>query len=369
MSESQENLKFVTITLSEKQIDFEHARVSEKNNKEYVRIMGPDGGVFFYPKDSLKKKENEDKYYFSRPVGTEITLIFSERVEGVAEDAPNSEKWKNTEQVVKIEDLHEMYADAKQAFKEEKQAERENSPFAYVSIPTEWGKAFLGNDGKAYISISFPVRENGESNYYTMVLPAEQFKASERVEGTSYFGLPKHKKDSEEDYMVQLTRSVKNETGEYEKIAIEMKSVEVIEHLKSVQNKIEDIEISVSEKLVHYFEHEGKELASVSVPVFDKAQDIDVFYNITLPSNRVVDAEYEGKKKVSVSPDFEFNAKRSVKDESTGEYSDIVIKMTGKEVESHFKESKSRYRETHQDESEGQSEGAQTPINHHRRGR
>lgn len=342
------NNEYVTIDLSKKQVDYEHAKVNEKNGKEYVRIMGPEGGSFFYPSASLKEnKDNPNRVHFSRPVGTEITLSFSERKPDVPDDAPAEEKYVNTTKVVKIEDLKEMYKQARAAY-------AENTPFVNVTVPTAWGREFEGKAEKEgeeaarkYVSISIPIREEAETNYWDFVLPAESFKASSKEADMSYFGFPRKKMDSDEPYMVTLRRSVKDENGVYSNIEMQMSSADLVDAIKAAKGmQQEKLEIEVSEKLLRKFNsHDGKALVSLSVPIFDENLGMDTFYNIVLPESRVSDGEKEGTKKISVTKDFEFTAKRGVKDESTGAYNDITKQMTGEEIGRAFAESKARFAE------------------------
>ena len=98
-----ENKDYVTIDLSKKQVDYDSARVNEKNGKEYVRVFAPGGGVFFYPLASLKEnKDNENRVHFTRPTGTELTISYSERNPNVPDDAPASEKYTKLQKLSKL---------------------------------------------------------------------------------------------------------------------------------------------------------------------------------------------------------------------------------------------------------------------------
>ena len=230
-------MQFVTIELSRKQVDLENTRTSGTNGKEYARILAPGHGVFFYPADSLKEsKYHENRLYFSRPEGTELQVYYSKRKEGVPDSAPNSEKYERHTETVKIEDLKAAYAAERQAFIDKKNQEREakNAAFVNMTVPTEWGKVFHGNNGKDYVSISIPVPENGDNfKYYSFIIPSERFRESDRQPGNSYFGFPKLKKGSEEEYTIQLKRSEKQEDGSYIDVKKEISSAELKGHVEA----------------------------------------------------------------------------------------------------------------------------------------
>ena len=90
---SEENLKYVTIELSKKQVDTKNLYHSDKTNKDYARVLAPNDGTFFYPIKSIKvKQEDPNRVYFVRPEGTEIEIHYSKRKENVPDTAPNEEK-------------------------------------------------------------------------------------------------------------------------------------------------------------------------------------------------------------------------------------------------------------------------------------
>ena len=77
---SEENLKYVTIELSKKQVDTKNLYHSDKTNKDYARVLAPNDGTFFYPIKSIKvKQEDPNRVYFVRPEGTEIEINYSKR--------------------------------------------------------------------------------------------------------------------------------------------------------------------------------------------------------------------------------------------------------------------------------------------------
>lgn len=374
--EKNNDINYVTINLSKNQIDFEHIHTSGRNGKEYVRIIGPEKGNFFYPKESLKQeKDNPDRYYFVRPADAEITLRFSERREGVPDDAPKEEKYRTGEKVVTVAELKQMYDSAKQAYKEQKAEERENNPFVNITVPNEWLKEFESKkDGTHYVSVRFPVKEEDHVYNYELVIPAYRVKQSDYDEGMSYFGFPKNKKDSEEAYMIQLSRHVKDGDGavapEFVRISKDVTSLALSELISAAK----PMEIEVSEKLIHSIEHDGKDLMSVSVPVMQEEKE--VFYSVVLEADKVRQSQNEGKMIVSVTSFDEYTAKHGVKDESTGKYNNVVIKMTGEVIAQHFRESRERYlEEKHQEENDREmtedhtKEQSEEINNHHKRGR
>lgn len=354
------NMEYVTIDLSKKQVDYESARVNEKNGKEYVRIFAPGGGVFFYPLSSLKEnKDNVNRVHFSRPVGTELTISYSEKNPEVPDTAPASEKYTNTSKVVKIEDLKEMYQEERTAYAERQKEKSENSPFVNVSVPTEWGHEFTRKadenhtEDQSFISISVPIKEGEKSQYYSFVIPAESFKTSTKEEGMSYFGFPRKKMDSEENYMVTLKRGEKQPDGSYKNITREISSEELVAAIKKAKEiRHENLDIEVSEKLIRNFQsNDGKALISVAVPVFDNQQGKDVFYSIVLPESKMADAEKEGKKVISISADATYTAKHGVLDENTNDYVNTEKKMSGTEIKKAFEDSKERFAEQAAEES------------------
>lgn len=237
-------MQFITVELSRKQVDLENTRISKANGKEYARILAPNHGVFFYPIESLKEsKYHENRLYFSRPEGTELQIYYSTRKEGVPDSAPNSEKYDQHMETVKIEDLKAAYAAERQAFIDKKNQEREikNAAFVNMTVPTEWGKVFHGNNGRDYVSISIPIPENGDNyKYYSFIIPAERFRESDRQPGNSYFGFPKFKKDSEEEYTIQLKRSEKQGDGSYVDVKKEISSTELKAHVEAALKSAAD---------------------------------------------------------------------------------------------------------------------------------
>lgn len=369
--DKQENLKFVTIELSKKQVDTEHPYPNSKNGKTYFRVFAPEGGVFFYPAESLKvKKDNKDRVFFTRPEGTELQVQYSKRIAGVLDDAPNEDKYENTTKIIKIEDLKQMYEDERKAY-------AERTGFVNMTVPTEWGDHFVSGD-KRFVSISIPIptQSNPNGEYYSFILPEERFKASSREDGMSYFGFPKKKKDDEnEDYMISLKGNRKQEDGSYQDVFMDLPSLKLKEYVDAARERsnVKDlfVNVDISEKLLRHFESgAGKELIAVSVPVFDQTEKKDFFYEIVVPTERVHNIQNSSNVHLSLFKNgsdgeaYTFNAKRSVKN-AQDQYEDIILKMTSEEVVRNFQESMQRYREAHQGNTADYSLADEMNDNHH----
>lgn len=326
--------EFVTIDLSKKQVDTSHLLHNEKTNKDYARVFAPGGGTYLYPVESIKvRSEDPERVYFSRPVGTEIQVQYGHRIEGVPDDAPNKEKYVNETHIWKIEDLKAAYDEERRQFAEQHQ-------FENMTVPTEWGKKI---PDKPYISISVPI----DKKYYSFIIPEDKFKTSDREAGMSYFGFPKKKKDSEEDYTVTLRTSVKNADGTYSNSEMELSSAKLKEHVDAaVEYAKTFVTCEISERLVRDFQSkEGKELTNVAVPV--QEGDKELFYEIVVPAERVKKTD-DGRRRLSLfktGPDgneYTFHAKRSVSD-GNGGYEEIRKDITSEQVISAFKKSQERF--------------------------
>lgn len=360
MAENTQNVSYVTIELSKKQVDTEHPYFNEKNGKKYLRIYAPGGGIIFYPAESLKvKKDDPDRVYFVRPEGAELQINFSERIDGVPDNAPNEEKYKKYSKTVKIEDLKAMYD-------EEKREYAETHGFYNMSVPTEWGKEFT-SDGKKYVSIAIPIPADGRDVYYSFILPEERFKVSEKEAGMSYFGFPKKKKDSpDEDYMIQMKtreRVSDNPADGYTDKFMDISSSDLKKYVDAAKerNQVKDLFVNatISSKLVRDFtSKEGKKLAGVSVPVYE-TEDQLAYYEIVVPEERIRKLP-DNENKVTLNlfkngPDGEpytFTAKKSVLNPETNDYDSVQVKMTSEEVVKNFEISAARYRENHSNESD-----------------
>ena len=105
-----ENINFVTIDLSRKQVNTENPVHNDKTGKDYARVFAPGNGTFLYPLSSIKvRSDNPERVYFSRPEGTEIQVQYSRRKENVPDSAPNEEKYENFTKTWKIEELKSAY--------------------------------------------------------------------------------------------------------------------------------------------------------------------------------------------------------------------------------------------------------------------
>lgn len=355
MDQKNEKIVYVTIELSRKQVDMEHIHINEKNKKKYLRIFAPGGGILFYPAESIKvKKEDEKRVYFTRPEGTELQVSYSERIPNVPDSAPDSEKYNQFTKTVKIEDLKAMYEEERRVF-------LENTGFYNMTVPTSWGRKFSSN-GREYVSVSIPIRENGSGDvYYSFILPAEKFMESKKEEGMSYFGFPKKKKDEpEKDFMIELRTSVKSQVSdEYEDWSIDVSSMQLKQHVDAALNRklIKDMFVSteVSEKLVRYFEakENKKQLAAIMVPIYETANDEKAtFYEIVVPKERVRASEKDGFVVLSLfknNPDgneYTVSGKKSVLNPITQEYDKVSLEMTSQDVVRYFEISAQIYRET-----------------------
>lgn len=340
--------EFVTIELSRKQVivDKDHPIHNEKTGKDYARVLAPGGGSFLYPIDSLKvNKENPDRMYFQRPVGTEIQVQYSYAKDGVASDAPNSEKYETSTRVWKIEDLKAAYDEKKQQYAEKMSA------FVNMTVPTEWGKEIHSEKGD-FISIAIPIEPN---KYYSFIIPADKFMKSENNEGMSYFGFPKKKKDSDEDFTVTLLHEKKREDGSIEKSELKITSTSLKKYVDDALGyaNIKELFVSteISSKLVRNFKtNDDRELCSIAVPVTEQ-DGKEVFYEIVVPAERVKQLE-DGKCKLSLfknnsnGEEYVFTAKHSVSNDQGG-YDETSIKLTSSEVIGNFERSKEAYAMNH----------------------
>lgn len=362
--------EFVTIELSKKQVDTSRLVHNDKTNKDYARVFAPAGGSYLYPVDSIKvKSDNPERVYFTRPVGTEIQVQYSHRNEGVPDTASNEEKYSRETRTWKIEDLKVAYEEERKAYAEQ------NSSFVNMTVPTNWG-THISNENGNFVSISIPINKV----YYSFVVPEERFKDSEKEKGMSYFGFPKHKKDSDEEYMISLRTSRKNEDGEFETDTMVVSSSELKKYVDEAMNystyKDMFVTTEISEKLVRNFEtKDGKALYSVSVPVRTQAGGEDEFYEIVVPAERVKALD-DGKVRLSLfknGPDgneYVFTGKNSVALPS-GDYDVKELKMTSQDVKKYFDESKERFADSHKNndktlaEDMASNEQVQQPFRRH----
>lgn len=346
--------EFVTIELSKKQVDFSSPYHNEKTGKDYGRVMAPGGGSFLYPLDSIKiKKDDPERVYFSRPVGTEIQVQYSHKRDDAPAGTPNEDLYINSTRIWKIEDLKAAYDDERKEYFEK------NSSFVNMMVPTDWGRVFASEGKGNFVSIAIPI----DNKYYSFVVPEERFKKSERNEGMSYFGFPRKKKDSDEDYRISLKRSIELEDGTYQTIEIMMTSAELKEKVDAAvdYNELKNMFVSteISDKLIrHFSSNEGKALCGISVPIME--QDVngktsEAFYEIIVPAERVKALEHE-KSRLSLFKNgsdgtaYTFTGKKSVKNEK-GEYEKFDLKLTSEEIIKAFESSREIYKNIHETRS------------------
>lgn len=347
-----ENINFVTIDLSRKQVNTENPVHNDKTGKDYARVFAPGNGTFLYPLGSIKvRNDNPERVYFSRPEGTEIQVQYSRRKENVPDSAPNDEKYENFTKTWKIEEL-------KSAYEEERRIYAENHGFVNCTVPTAWGKEFVSGD-KKFVSISVPVsvKDSDKDLWCSFILPEDRFKPSEKNEGMSYFGFPKKKKDTTEDYMVKLRYSV-SENGEYQDKEMEISSLQLKEYLDKAVSRSEakDLFVSttISRKLVREFEtKEGKKLYAVSVPIYGlhkPGSDQNVFYEIVVPQERIKEIPESESTQVRISlfrhtpdgEDYTFTAKHSF-DNGEGGFDTETLTLTSENVIDNFELAREAY--------------------------
>lgn len=373
-----EKMEFVKISLSKKQINMEPIH-NEKNGKDYLRIIAPNGGTIFYPASGIKTDpDNEKRVFFSRPKGTEITIHYGVKNEETGE-------WDNKSHVVTVEDLKEMYAEEIQSLIEQHQIEQQNGTSAFVdfTVPTSWGRKFEGKtDGKQYVSISIPIKEEDHTrNYYSFILPADRFKLSQKQEGMSYFGFPRLQKDNpDQGYTIVLKRSVLGEDGKYSEAERKVTSTELKGYVDDAMKSMNYIGIDISQKLVRPFvAKSGKELVSVSVPIRAAEQQNTEFWQIVLPPDRIRESKKEGLVYLSLfrknkdGGNCTYKATCSVKNED-GTYDVKEKSFTSEEVVGFFKASRQEYLEeqknnqrTNEAEQHGPERSTPVPMPTNRR--
>lgn len=346
---AEEKMEFVTISLSRKQVNMEPVH-NEKNGKDYLRIIAPNGGTIFYPASGLKDDpRDESRVYFSRPKGTELTIRYGVRNEETG-------GWDNKNHVVTIEDLKEMYEEEVQSFIEQRQIEQENGTSAFINflVPTAWGREFESrHDSKKYVSISVPVREEDNSrSYYSFILPVDRFKPSKHQDGMSYFGFPRMQKSNpDQDYMITLKKSILGEDGNFHEVQRKMSSAELKGYVDNAVKSMNFIGIEISQKLVHPFTatSSGKELVSVSVPIPTDDQQGTDFWQIVLPPDRIRESKKAGMVYLSLfrtnenGSDWTHGATLSVKNEKTGGYDQKKMDCTSEQIIGFFKNSREAY--------------------------
>jgi hypothetical protein len=246
-------------------------------------------------------------------------------------------------------------------YEEEKKAYVENNGFVNMSVPTEWGKHFRGRDQQEYVSVAIPIKQDAGDVYCSFIVREEQFKKSTKEAGMSYFGFPKTKKDTAEDYLVSMKYSKKMDDGSYADHYMDVTSQQLREYVDAAveRNRVKSLFINaeISDKLIRNFtSNADKALSAVSVPVYstEQSQNAD-FYEIVVPSERLHKSQRDGFSTLSLfrnGPDgkeYNFTAKRSEKNPETGNYDEVTLRMTSAEVIHRFELSAQRYRENHPD--------------------
>lgn len=240
MAENEEHnhMEFVVIELSRKQIDIDHPVKNDKNGKEYVRIYAPGGGSFLYPKKSLKTREDSGtKMYFTRPKGTELQLRFSEKIEGVPDNVLAKDKYSHYTRMVKIEELKEMYQEARQAFLDS--IKDHPAEVVETNISEKLVRYFKSKAGRELAEVSVPVyvsADDKKATFYKIIVHAEKIKPAD---GDGVVQLEMYKKGIDgNDYTFTAKRSVKDaETGEYKNIEKKITSAEVVDAFRESKER------------------------------------------------------------------------------------------------------------------------------------
>ena len=315
MSDVQE---FVKIELTRNQI-FEVERKSEVEEKRF-RCLAPDNGSFYMAAKNLYTYNGDEKHvFFSFPAGTEINISY-----------PEDGEWK--EKKMSIDDLKAAYDEKKAELREEYKKNSEN--FVTMTVPTEWGIPFKSNKEEPLVSVKIPTFKGDKMRVYETIIRNKSFKPADE-KGYSQFSLPKEVTDKNgetKQYNVTLTRRFKDgDLWSDEKLNINTESfAQIIE-----VSKERFVGTRISKKSLREFEHEGKKLFNVSVPVQEAGNT--VFYNIVVSPNHVKQIgmkDYSLLMLYKVNKDkepYEFTAKRSVKNEEGG-FDTIEKEMTASEV-------------------------------------
>lgn len=350
-----EEKKMVRIEFSTKQVLSERTMESEKDGHKFVPVMGPCHSTFLCNVDDLKPCEGrDDRVYIEKPEGKKIKLQFY----SVNKDIPEGEAghFENHSDTWKIEDVKDCLDEErevlKKIYRDRREKRAEESDFANVTVPDEFGKRFTSDKGgepKDYVSMTVPIKEGDATNRYSFVIPAEQFRKSEYNEGMSYFGFPKTKQGTDEPYMVTLQRRIQNQDGSWGTISREIPGAELAKSIKEYVSGIETEEVTVSEKLVREFTTKDNErrLFDVSIPILKEGEGGEKFFHAVVPAYRVKESDVEGYVNLELISDYKYKARRTdgEKDDNgqfvkTGEE---VIKLSGKEIGQKFAESRGRY--------------------------
>lgn len=349
--------EYVTFDLSKKQVITDKPYHSEKNGKDYFRVIAPNGGTFLYPADSLKPKADDpDRYTFMRPVDAEVTIRYSEKIAGVPDDAPNAEKYANHDEKMTFGELYKLYQSSKEEYKAARAEQA--AQFMRMEVPEDWGRHFeTKEESKELVAISVPIREEDNTvNFYQFVVSAELFRSNEQH--LANFSFPISKKDVPgEDYMVNLQRTVLSEDGSRVTVSRQISTSDLADVIEVAKKSAESkVRIEISDKLVRKFtNNEGQLGNDVSIPIYEPNAVEPAFWHIVVPDYRIKheDNGYGTKKTVLILPDsFEFKATHGVKtdelDPETGKniYENEERTLTSKDIEDAFEESNRRYEES-----------------------
>ena len=175
----------------------------------------------------------------------------------------------------------------------------------------------------------------------------------------SYFGFPKKKLNTTEDYMVEVRHSEKLNDGSYSNDKLYLSSADLKECIDNAvkRSQVKDLLVSteVSNKLLRRFEtKEGKHLYAVSVPVYENNDGKATFYEFVVPEERVCINSDSNKARLTLFKNgsdgqaYTHLAKRSF-DNGNGGYDTVSKKYSSEEIINLFDESKKKYRENHSD--------------------
>lgn len=227
MDEQKNNTEFVRIEITERQFitkkkDSDEPLYVSKNGVEFGKVICPENGTLWYPVKNMFVYDNRTVqsrdgqtlklYHFDQPSGTEMEIHYSN---GVGQP--------DTTKMVTIDDLKEVFEQAKKNFAQE------NSTFVNMEVPSSWDRT---PDDEKYARVSIPIERDGEKKYYTFILDREKnWNDSKKHDGYCYFGFPRNKRDSDEAWTVTLRGDEKQADGTYEHPEITVSSAELKEYV------------------------------------------------------------------------------------------------------------------------------------------
>lgn len=243
--EEQKNTDFVRIDITERQFittkkDSDEPLYVSKNGVEFGKIICPEGGAIWYPVKNMFVYDNKTAqsrdgqtlklYHFDQPSGTEFEVHYS-----------NGAGKEETVKTVTIDDLQEIFQQAKREFAQE------HSTFVNMEVPSSWDRT--PND-EQYARISIPIERDGNKKYYTFLLNREKnWHESQKHEGYCYFGFPRNKQDSDEPWMVNLRGDEKQEDGSYTHPEINISSADLKTFVDAAVKSSEAAHLSDSHSL------------------------------------------------------------------------------------------------------------------------